>query len=68
MINRKKLMTQDNVFVTSTGFVTWIPAYKMTSMCKIDTTWFPFDEQQCELKFGSWTFNGFKLNIKLVGY
>ena len=24
-------------------------------------TWFPFDDQNCEMKFGSWTYNGFKV-------
>eukprot|EP00091_Calanus_sinicus_P024032 TRINITY_DN8400_c0_g1_i1.p1 TRINITY_DN8400_c0_g1~~TRINITY_DN8400_c0_g1_i1.p1 ORF type:complete len:270 (-),score=74.23 TRINITY_DN8400_c0_g1_i1:118-837(-) len=37
----------------------------MTSSCKIDTTWFPFDDQQCILKFGSWVYNGFKMNLKM---
>lgn len=32
------------------------------STCKIDITWFPFDDQNCEMKFGSWTYNGFKVN------
>ena len=31
------------------------------STCKIDITWFPFDDQNCEMKFGSWTYNGFKV-------
>ena len=31
------------------------------SSCPIDITWFPFDDQSCEMKFGSWTYNGFKV-------
>lgn len=31
----------------------------------MDTTWFPFDDQTCEIKIGSWVYNGFKLNLKL---
>ena len=46
--------------------MTWIPSFKLTSSCKIDTTWFPFDDQDCELKFGSWVYNGFKVNLQLV--
>ena len=30
----------------------------------LDITWFPFDDQNCEMKFGSWTYNGF--NVSLV--
>ena len=33
------------------------------STCKIDITWFPFDEQNCSLKFGTWTHDGFKINL-----
>ena len=32
------------------------------SSCPIDITWFPFDDQNCEMKFGSWTYNGFKVS------
>jgi len=31
----------------------------------MDTTWFPFDDQTCLIKIGSWVYNGFKLNLKL---
>ena len=66
MIEREPQITRDMVVVSDNGAVIWVPPYKMISSCKIDTTWFPFDEQRCDLKFGSWTFNGFKLNLKMV--
>ena len=28
-----------------------------------DITWFPFDDQNCEMKFGSWTYNGFNVSL-----
>lgn len=31
--------------------------------CNIDITNFPFDEQRCDLHFGSWSFAGHELNI-----
>ena len=34
------------------------------SSCPMDITWFPFDDQDCEMKFGSWTYNGFKVRQK----
>ena len=27
------------------------------TMCEIDITYYPFDEQQCKLVFGSWSYN-----------
>uniref|UniRef100_A0A914V026 Uncharacterized protein n=1 Tax=Plectus sambesii TaxID=2011161 RepID=A0A914V026_9BILA len=47
-----------NAVVYSTGDVTWIPPAIIKSSCRIDIRWFPFDEQQCEMKFGSWTYSG----------
>lgn len=31
----------------------------------MDVRWFPFDIQRCELKFGSWTFDGWLLDIQM---
>ncbi|XP_037037732.1 acetylcholine receptor subunit alpha-type acr-16-like [Bradysia coprophila] len=35
------------------------------STCKIDVTWFPFDEQKCLLIFGSWSFSSTELRLEL---
>ncbi|KAK6041135.1 hypothetical protein COOONC_21361, partial [Cooperia oncophora] len=29
----------------------------------VDVSLFPFDEQRCSLKFGSWTYHGFQVDI-----
>uniref|UniRef100_A0A1I8A9A1 Neur_chan_LBD domain-containing protein n=1 Tax=Steinernema glaseri TaxID=37863 RepID=A0A1I8A9A1_9BILA len=49
-----------------TGEVTWEPPAIFKSMCQIDVRWFPFDEQQCHLKFGSWTYSENLLNLELL--
>ncbi|OUC44673.1 hypothetical protein D917_08900, partial [Trichinella nativa] len=33
----------------------------------MDVTWFPFDDQTCCLKFGSWTYNDRKLVLEQGG-
>ena len=38
-------------------------SHPLKSTCKIDITWFPFDEQSCAMKFGSWTYDGFKVRL-----
>ena len=43
---------------SSTGDVNYIPPGIIKSTCKVDVGWFPFDDQLCPLKFGSWTFSG----------
>uniref|UniRef100_A0A914W742 Neurotransmitter-gated ion-channel ligand-binding domain-containing protein n=1 Tax=Plectus sambesii TaxID=2011161 RepID=A0A914W742_9BILA len=54
-----------NFVVYSNGEVTWIPPGILKSSCKIDITWFPFDDQNCYLKFGSWTYNGFAIDLQI---
>ena len=55
---------QTNIVASSDGSMLYVPPGIFKSTCKIDITWFPFDDQNCELKFGSWTYNGFKVSWK----
>lgn len=52
-----------NCLVYSGGYVNWIPPAIYKSSCKIDVQYFPFDEQICDMKFGSWTFLDHQLNF-----
>ncbi|KAG7283779.1 hypothetical protein CRUP_034403, partial [Coryphaenoides rupestris] len=36
------------------------------STCHIDVRWFPFDVQRCDLKFGSWTYGGWSLDLQMM--
>lgn len=36
------------------------------STCNVDVRWFPFDIQKCEMKFGSWTFDGWLLDLQMT--
>lgn len=49
--------------VNSDGQNLWLAPIILLSSCKIHVKYFPFDEQHCELKFGSWTFDGFHLDL-----
>lgn len=46
-----------------TGRVEWKPPAIYKSSCEIDVEYFPFDEQTCVMKFGSWTYDGFQVSI-----
>ena len=54
-----------NIVVTHTGLCTYIPPGLFKSTCTIDVTWFPFDDQHCILKFGSWTYDKNKLSLHM---
>ena len=54
-----------NVVVSHDGSCSYIPPGIFKSTCKIDITWFPFDDQDCDMKFGSWTYDGYKVFTKL---
>uniref|UniRef100_T1KYX3 Uncharacterized protein n=1 Tax=Tetranychus urticae TaxID=32264 RepID=T1KYX3_TETUR len=54
-----------NVVVESNGSCLWVPPGIFKSTCKVDITWFPFDDQKCLLKFGSWTYDGLALDLRL---
>ena len=50
--------------VHSNGHVFWPPIVKLRSTCNIDITYFPFDDQICELKLGSWAYDGFQVEMR----
>ncbi|XP_054718543.1 neuronal acetylcholine receptor subunit alpha-7-like [Uloborus diversus] len=54
-----------NVVVRNNGSCTYIPPGIFKSTCKIDITWFPFDDQKCNMKFGSWTYDGNHIDLRL---
>ncbi|CAB1321161.1 unnamed protein product [Coregonus sp. 'balchen'] len=35
------------------------------STCNVDVRWFPFDIQKCEMKFGSWTYDGWLMDLQM---
>lgn len=51
------------VVVESNGHIFWMPQAILRSSCSFETTYFPFDEQNCHMKFGSWTYDGTKLDL-----
>ncbi|XP_067122652.1 neuronal acetylcholine receptor subunit alpha-7 isoform X2 [Centruroides vittatus] len=55
-----------NVVVRNNGSCTYIPPGIFKSTCKIDITWFPFDDQMCQMKFGSWTYDGNQIDLRLA--
>ncbi|XP_023240040.1 acetylcholine receptor subunit alpha-like isoform X2 [Centruroides vittatus] len=58
------LMTKATVHYT--GKIVWKPPALYKSTCEIDVEYFPFDEQSCIMKFGSWTYDGYEVDLQHV--
>ena len=56
------LSTKATLF--NTGLVEWRPPAIYHSSCEMDVEYFPFDEQTCVMKFGSWTYDGYQVDLR----
>uniref|UniRef100_A0A8C2DHL3 Cholinergic receptor, nicotinic, alpha 4b n=1 Tax=Cyprinus carpio TaxID=7962 RepID=A0A8C2DHL3_CYPCA len=54
-------LTKAQVFYD--GWIKWKPPAIYKSSCSIDVTFFPFDQQNCKMKFGSWTYDRAKIDL-----
>ncbi|KAJ8336015.1 hypothetical protein SKAU_G00393580 [Synaphobranchus kaupii] len=55
-----------NVVLHYNGEITWDSPAITKSSCVVDVSYFPFDYQQCNLTFGSWTYNGNQVDIAMA--
>ncbi|XP_002734327.1 neuronal acetylcholine receptor subunit alpha-7-like [Saccoglossus kowalevskii] len=51
--------------VSSDGSVLALQPMVFKASCRIDATYFPFDEQKCILKFGSWSYDGSLIDLEI---
>lgn len=54
---------QTNTIVYNDGKILWVPPTDYHSFCELNLRHWPFDHQTCFLKIGSWTFDGYQLNL-----
>uniref|UniRef100_A0A8C6WER9 Cholinergic receptor, nicotinic, alpha 9 n=1 Tax=Neogobius melanostomus TaxID=47308 RepID=A0A8C6WER9_9GOBI len=55
-----------NVKLRYNGELIWDSPAITKSTCVVDVAYFPFDWQQCNLTFGSWTYNGNQVDVTLT--
>ena len=51
------------VILSFDGNNSWYSPTILRSRCEINIEYFPFDDQKCNIKFVSWTYNGFKVDL-----
>lgn len=54
-----------NAIVLFNGSISWLPPAIYKSACKIEVKHFPFDQQNCTLKFRSWTYDHTEIDLIL---
>ncbi|XP_066577382.1 neuronal acetylcholine receptor subunit beta-2 [Amia ocellicauda] len=54
-----------NAVVSHDGSVFWLPPAIYKSACKIEVKHFPFDQQNCTLRFRSWTYDRGEIDLVL---
>ncbi|XP_053661833.1 acetylcholine receptor subunit alpha-like 1 [Anopheles marshallii] len=54
-----------NALVYSEGKVLWVPPTEYHAFCELNMRLWPFDYQKCFVKVGSWTFDGYMLNLTI---
>ncbi|KAL3116696.1 hypothetical protein niasHT_000774 [Heterodera trifolii] len=50
--------------VSFNGRVYWQPPAIYKSFCPIKVKWFPYDKQECKMKFGAWSYTGFYVDLR----
>ena len=58
------LLTKATVF--HNGHIVWEPPAIYKSYCPINVEFFPFDQQECFMKFSSWTYDGYEVDLRHV--
>ncbi|XP_040295566.1 acetylcholine receptor subunit alpha-1-A-like [Bufo bufo] len=52
------IVQETKALVDYTGKIVWNPPAIFKSYCEMIVTHFPFDQQNCSMKLGTWTFDG----------
>ena len=63
----KDSLIPTNALLYPNGGVLWITPVTFQLMCPVDLTNWPYDQHECFFKFGSWTHDGFIMDVHPYG-
>nr|CAD2137217.1 unnamed protein product [Meloidogyne enterolobii] len=55
-----------DALISYNGRVYWQPPAIYKSFCPIKVKWFPYDKQDCRMKFGAWSYTGNYVDLHLI--
>ncbi|UJR16011.1 hypothetical protein I4U23_002926 [Adineta vaga] len=61
-----QVRSKAKAFIRYDGTVTWNPPMIYKSYCPINIHLYPFDKQNCTLKFGTWSYSGSLVNLQFL--
>ena len=70
LTHEHEITPQSNyVSVSHDGWCAWQPRFELSTVhCNVDVTWFPFDDQVCQLIFESWLLRDNELKITILRF
>ncbi|XP_072041767.1 neuronal acetylcholine receptor subunit alpha-10-like isoform X7 [Amphiura filiformis] len=63
----EKFLVGTIVKIKYTGDIQWAAPVNFKGQCLLDITYFPFDRQSCDMKFGPWQHDGTELVVQGAG-
>lgn len=61
-----QIVIMTKAMVHNDGKIVWEPPAIYKSYCEIDVEFFPFDQQICDMKFGTWTYDGGQVLLRHI--
>lgn len=55
-----------DVIIFANGSTIWLAPAMFITVCHLDVRFFPFDDQKCPMKFGSWTHDETRLDMRIL--
>ncbi|GAV05086.1 hypothetical protein RvY_15267-2 [Ramazzottius varieornatus] len=55
---------KSNAVIYSAGIVNWMPPFIYKSSCQVEVKNFPFDQQECVMRFSSWTYTALEVDLQ----
>lgn len=59
-------MPDSHVTLLSDGVVYFVPQLFLETVCSLDFTYYPFDTQLCQIRFGLWAYDSTEVILGLI--